>query len=217
MEHTTVKSRQRTRQSRSATSMKRAICPACGKNYGVVLLWGERTAEEAHQATRGNAVLGGSNPAGQQEDRQCRRCGHQWVALDNTPRGEEQALKTRKAAAPRPVLAQTEIPRRAATQTPAAAPAPRRYGPPPPKPAQPVIALWPSLLVFVLVWVIGFVIMGAVTCYDGWASPSIGRSGACSHHGGVNPFPRIIAFVAALVVAFNFHGFRQRRADRRGR
>src|SRR5207237_1340854 len=25
----------------------------------------------------------------------------------------------------------------------------------------------------------------AVTCSDGWKSPSIGRMGACSHHGGV--------------------------------
>jgi hypothetical protein len=24
-----------------------------------------------------------------------------------------------------------------------------------------------------------------VTCADGWSSPSIGRRGACSHHGGV--------------------------------
>ena len=28
-------------------------------------------------------------------------------------------------------------------------------------------------------------ILGPVTCRDGWPSPSIGRQGACSHHGGV--------------------------------
>ena len=28
-------------------------------------------------------------------------------------------------------------------------------------------------------------LLGPATCRDGWASPSIGRSGACSHHGGV--------------------------------
>lgn len=27
--------------------------------------------------------------------------------------------------------------------------------------------------------------VGAATCSDGWASTSIGRQGACSHHGGV--------------------------------
>jgi hypothetical protein len=29
-------------------------------------------------------------------------------------------------------------------------------------------------------------VLGPATCRDGWASPSIGRSGACSHHGGVS-------------------------------
>jgi Na+-driven multidrug efflux pump len=29
-------------------------------------------------------------------------------------------------------------------------------------------------------------LLGPVTCRDGWHSLSIGRSGACSHHGGVS-------------------------------
>ncbi len=29
-------------------------------------------------------------------------------------------------------------------------------------------------------------VLGPATCRDGWASSSIGRSGACSHHGGVS-------------------------------
>lgn len=28
--------------------------------------------------------------------------------------------------------------------------------------------------------------LGPVVCHDGWASPSIGMQGACSHHGGVD-------------------------------
>lgn len=42
-----------------------------------------------------------------------------------------------------------------------------------------------------------------ITCVDGWHSPSIGRQGACSHHGGVKPDPRsgwlfLISLVSAL-------------------
>lgn len=42
-----------------------------------------------------------------------------------------------------------------------------------------------------------------ITCVDGWHSPSIGRQGACSHHGGVKPNPRsgwifLISLVSAL-------------------
>ena len=43
-----------------------------------------------------------------------------------------------------------------------------------------------------------------VTCLDGWHSPSIGRQGACSHHGGIKPDPRsgwifLISLVSAIV------------------
>ncbi len=40
-------------------------------------------------------------------------------------------------------------------------------------------------------------VLGPLTCRDGWASHSIGRSGACSHHGGVSDRE----WVALLAVA----------------
>jgi hypothetical protein len=45
----------------------------------------------------------------------------------------------------------------------------------------------------VLGWIVGLdlflvgqIFVPAAVCSDGWASPSIGRQGACSHHGGVS-------------------------------
>lgn len=44
-----------------------------------------------------------------------------------------------------------------------------------------------SILLFFILFFIGKQIEGpsTVSCADGWDSPSIGRRGACSHHGGV--------------------------------
>src|SRR5438093_10276999 len=36
------------------------------------------------------------------------------------------------------------------------------------------------------VFIGGQTLVPAAVCSDGWASPSIGRQGACSHHGGVS-------------------------------
>ena len=36
-------------------------------------------------------------------------------------------------------------------------------------------------------------------CMDGWGSPSIGRQGACSHHGGVKPQPATAFFISVVV------------------
>ena len=41
-------------------------------------------------------------------------------------------------------------------------------------------------------------------CKDGWASPSIGRQGACSHHGGVRTS---ILPLLALVTSIGFGAF----------
>ena len=58
---------------------------------------------------------------------------------------------------------------------------------------------------------------GKATCRDGWHSSAIGRSGACSHHGGVDrPFP--FAFIAGAVVGIfsgvKIAGIRSRRASK---
>jgi hypothetical protein len=42
--------------------------------------------------------------------------------------------------------------------------------------------------------------LGPTTCRDGWDSPSIGRQGACSHHGGVDDSKAFFANLAGLIV-----------------
>jgi hypothetical protein len=39
---------------------------------------------------------------------------------------------------------------------------------------------------------------GPISCADGWLSPSIGRQGACSSHGGVDRSRDRVAFVGAM-------------------
>jgi hypothetical protein len=52
---------------------------------------------------------------------------------------------------------------------------------------------------------------GPVTCRDGWQSPSIGRRGACSHHGGVGSGPMLPALFGGGTVGYGIFLFRMRR------
>lgn len=40
--------------------------------------------------------------------------------------------------------------------------------------------------------------MGPTRCNSGWKSSSIGRQGACSHHGGVNRTPETLRLLASM-------------------
>ncbi|WP_218066286.1 hypothetical protein [Escherichia coli] len=56
------------------------------------------------------------------------------------------------------------------------------------------------LIVWMFIYIsIRFVFDGG--CNDGWSSSSIGRMGACSHHGGVNHTSGFIAFIFATIVS----------------
>ena len=55
--------------------------------------------------------------------------------------------------------------------------------------------------VFLLIYIPALFVAGPVTCRDGWGSPSIGRRGACSHHGGVDRWKESLAFFVSLAVA----------------
>jgi len=46
------------------------------------------------------------------------------------------------------------------------------------------------------------VVVRPMACGDGWVSPSIGRQGACSWHGGVSIVPLYFVFLVSLVAAF---------------
>jgi hypothetical protein len=46
------------------------------------------------------------------------------------------------------------------------------------------------------------VVVKPLACGDGWVSPSIGRQGACSWHGGVRIVPLSLVFIVSLAAAF---------------
>lgn len=44
-------------------------------------------------------------------------------------------------------------------------------------------------------------LIGPLACWDGWVSPSIGRSGACSSHGGINHLSQAVIALGSLALA----------------
>lgn len=59
-----------------------------------------------------------------------------------------------------------------------------------------------TIIIFFLLFIPLSFLMSGKVCVDGWASPSIGSSGACSHHGGVSSFPGIFVFFISLLGTF---------------
>ena len=60
----------------------------------------------------------------------------------------------------------------------------------------------------VFAWFIGIVIFISLmsfvpptSCHDGWNSPSIGRQGTCSHHGGVDDHGFIKLLIGIMSIA----------------
>ncbi len=44
-------------------------------------------------------------------------------------------------------------------------------------------------------------LLGPYVCQSGWASPSVGTQGACSHHGGIDRSPHYWSMLAGVVAA----------------
>ena len=65
-------------------------------------------------------------------------------------------------------------------------------------------------LVGLSVFVFSICIKPEATCHDGWKSPSIGKQGACSHHGGVDykgEYP-LIGIIAGIFLGRKvYHSF----------
>jgi hypothetical protein len=59
-----------------------------------------------------------------------------------------------------------------------------------------------GMAAFVLSIVLLSFLLGPPRCNDGWHSPSIGKQGACSWHGGVNNTPQFLSFLASVFVGF---------------
>lgn len=58
-----------------------------------------------------------------------------------------------------------------------------------------------GFVAFVLTSVALHFVLGPPPCADGWVSPSIGRQGACSWHGGVSHRATFLALCVGLAVA----------------
>ncbi len=52
-----------------------------------------------------------------------------------------------------------------------------------------------------------------LACEDGWGSASIGRQGACSHHGGVDNSPLVYTLLFSLFLGFLIATFFNRKED----
>lgn len=61
-----------------------------------------------------------------------------------------------------------------------------------------LVAGFGALVIFLIL----IQMMGFGGCNDGWASSSIGRPGACSHHGGVNRKGGFFTFLAFAVAGY---------------
>ncbi|WP_312591824.1 topoisomerase DNA-binding C4 zinc finger domain-containing protein [Stutzerimonas nitrititolerans] len=59
--------------------------------------------------------------------------------------------------------------------------------------------------VFILTLIFLKLIIGPVTCNSGWKSSSIGRQGACSHHGGVAGWKGSLPILLSGAAAFWFY------------
>lgn len=59
-----------------------------------------------------------------------------------------------------------------------------------------------GFITFFLLSFAGNAIVGDTVCNDGWASPSIGKQGACSHHGGVNKLPGYLVMIVSVFGGF---------------
>mgnify|MGYP000093517658 CR=1 FL=1 len=55
-----------------------------------------------------------------------------------------------------------------------------------------------GFITFLVLTFAGSAIVGPLTCNDGWQSPSIGKQGACSHHGGVNDLPKYLVMIVSV-------------------
>jgi hypothetical protein len=62
--------------------------------------------------------------------------------------------------------------------------------------------LFVAIVVGAAAWLLAAILVGPASCRDGWSSPSIGRSGACSHHGGVATSSTILFGLIAGFAAY---------------
>ena len=192
------------------------VCPQCGNREGVPLLLSFPSNEDFELAASGEVALGGCVVDGTGHDRECRSCGRRWRAsqakAETSPaRASGWPTRTRSRKPSRSISghALDPVAGTSASDVPSGARSDCASQ------AVKKVSLWPTLAAFVVAWFICSVLVGSAICNDGWHSSAVGRSGACSHHGGVSRLPGFLAFVASVLVAVAVHTVRERRAQRK--
>jgi hypothetical protein len=70
-----------------------------------------------------------------------------------------------------------------------------------------------GVITFIIAMTVTGYLMGPTKCNSGWASSSIGKRGACSHHGGVNRTPGMLRFLASLALGVGAGVMTAKRAE----
>lgn len=195
------------------------VCPKCWDREGVPLVFGFPSADDFERESRGEVILGGCVVDVLEPDRACRACGHRWsvTQLHEELRrwetaGDDPAMRSvknrRQGIARNRRATQSEYGGKLTNEDFATS------GRQPQ--AKEKVSLWPTILLFALLFAAFMLLMGPLTCADGWGSSSIGRAGACSHHGGVSRWPSVVALFVSAAASGWFHVKRIRRAERGG-
>lgn len=70
-----------------------------------------------------------------------------------------------------------------------------------------IIKFLPAFI-FVMVFILSMSLLGPIKCADGTSSGSIGKRGACSHHGGVSDWQTLVSFLLSCAATAWFYDFR---------
>lgn len=198
--------------------MKKSKCPLCKKWEGVPLILGYPNPEDFELESRGEVILGGCVLGDEEVDRQCRNCGHQWnfvsLSADSTS-NQTLEIYSRDKNQKRRKLNKTKSQADLITQNlqTVQIDGPINNTNRQQQAKRTRISIFPTIAVFFILLLIGFALVGAASCNDGWLSGSIGRSGACSRHGGINRWPQILILVISAIIALLFHIHRDNKAN----
>ncbi|MFU1926162.1 hypothetical protein ACLQ9J_11780 [Bordetella hinzii] len=193
------------------------ICPACKQKAGVPLMWGYPSDDALDAASKGELILGGDVLFDISLNRQCKQCGHQWSTYRRKESAEPAAPEPSRPNTKSESEQKTSPPNKGAAVTdhPVIGEASSPYGllknPEAQRPRN--VSIAPAVVLFFVIFYVGGALV-PLACSDGWHSHSIGRAGACSHHGGINAFPIFLVFLLAAFIAFKFHGYRMKKAQK---
>lgn len=72
---------------------KHSICPVCGSNKVIEIMYGLPTKEGIEEYKKGNIELGGCTIIGGEPNRKCKNCGSTWEEIELTFKEKVQLYK----------------------------------------------------------------------------------------------------------------------------